>query len=61
MMKMRCLLLVFSPRACEAILSKWPNSPSGYYSRVNVNGHNHHVHCGYTVTWRLFVVKVEVG
>ena len=31
--------------SCEAILSKWPNSPSGYYSLVDVNGHTRHVYC----------------
>ena len=31
--------------SCEAILSKWPNSPSGYYSHVDVNGHTCHVYC----------------
>ena len=31
--------------SCEAILSKWPNSPSGYYSLADVNGHTRHVYC----------------
>ena len=31
--------------SCDAILSKWPNSPSGYYSLVDVNGHTCHVYC----------------
>ena len=31
--------------SCEAILSKWPNSPSGYYILADVNGHTHHVYC----------------
>ena len=31
--------------SCEAILSKWPNSPSGYYSLVDANGHTCHVYC----------------
>ena len=31
--------------SCEAILSKWPNSPSGYYSLFDVNGHTCHVYC----------------
>ena len=31
--------------SCEAILSKWPNSPSGYYSLADVNGHTCHVYC----------------
>ena len=42
--------------SCEAILSKWPNSPSGYYSLVNVNILWLLLHA-----WRLCVVKVEVG
>ena len=35
--------LLFS--SCDAILSKWPNSPSGYYSIINDNGHTRHVYC----------------
>ena len=31
--------------SCDAILSKWPNSPSGYYNLADVNGHTHHVYC----------------
>ena len=31
--------------SCDAILSKWPNSPSGYYSLTDVNGHTRHVYC----------------
>ena len=31
--------------SCVAILSKWPSSPSGYYSLVDVNGHTRHVYC----------------
>ena len=31
--------------SCEAILSRWPNSPSGYYSLADVNGHTRHVYC----------------
>ncbi|XP_019854326.1 PREDICTED: uncharacterized protein LOC109583425 isoform X1 [Amphimedon queenslandica] len=31
--------------SCDAILSKWPNSPSGYYNLADVNGHSHHVYC----------------
>ena len=31
--------------SCEAILNKWPNSPSGYYSLADVNGHTRHVYC----------------
>ena len=31
--------------SCEAILSNWPNSPSGYYSLVDVNGGTRHVYC----------------
>ena len=31
--------------SCDAILSKWPNSPSGYYNLVDVNGHTRHVYC----------------
>ena len=34
--------LLFS---CDAILSKWPNSPSGYYNLADVNGHTRHVYC----------------
>uniref|UniRef100_A0A1X7UPJ1 Fibrinogen C-terminal domain-containing protein n=1 Tax=Amphimedon queenslandica TaxID=400682 RepID=A0A1X7UPJ1_AMPQE len=34
--------LLFS---CDAILSKWPNSPSGYYNLADVNGHSRHVYC----------------
>uniref|UniRef100_A0A1X7SSY1 Fibrinogen C-terminal domain-containing protein n=1 Tax=Amphimedon queenslandica TaxID=400682 RepID=A0A1X7SSY1_AMPQE len=35
--------LLFS--SCDAILSKWPNSPSGYYSIINDTGHTRHVYC----------------
>ena len=31
--------------SCVTILSKWPNSPSGYYSLADVNGHTRHVYC----------------
>ena len=31
--------------SCKAILDKWPNSPSGYYSLADVNGHTRHVYC----------------
>ena len=31
--------------SCEAILNKLPNSPSGYYSLVDVNGTTHQVYC----------------
>ena len=31
--------------SCDAILSKWPNSPSGYYNLADVNGHTRHVYC----------------
>ncbi|XP_019852985.1 PREDICTED: uncharacterized protein LOC109582605 [Amphimedon queenslandica] len=31
--------------SCDAILSKWPNSPSGYYNLADVNGHSRHVYC----------------
>ena len=31
--------------SCDAILSKWPNSPSGYYNLSDVNGHTRHVYC----------------
>ena len=31
--------------SCNAILSKWPNSPSGYYNLADVNGHTRHVYC----------------
>ncbi|XP_019854327.1 PREDICTED: uncharacterized protein LOC109583425 isoform X2 [Amphimedon queenslandica] len=31
--------------SCDAILSKWPNSPSGYYNITDVNGHTHDVYC----------------
>ena len=31
--------------SCEAILNKWPNSPSGYYSLADVNGHTRHIYC----------------
>ena len=31
--------------SCDAILSKWPNSPSGYYNLADVNGHIRHVYC----------------
>ena len=34
-----------SPTSCDAILSKWPNSPSGYYNLTGVNGHTRHVYC----------------
>ena len=34
--------LLFS---CEAILNKWPNSPSGFYSLADVNGQTRHVYC----------------
>ena len=31
--------------SCDAILNKWPNSPSGYYNLADVNGHTRHVYC----------------
>uniref|UniRef100_A0A1X7V182 Fibrinogen C-terminal domain-containing protein n=1 Tax=Amphimedon queenslandica TaxID=400682 RepID=A0A1X7V182_AMPQE len=31
--------------SCDAILSKSPNSPSGYYNLADVNGHSRHVYC----------------
>ena len=31
--------------SCDAILSKWPNSPSGYYNLTDANGHTRHVYC----------------
>ena len=34
-----------SPTSCDAILNKWPNSPSGYYNLTDVNGHTRHVYC----------------
>ena len=41
------VVLLYSPllSSCDAILSKWPNSPSGYYNLADVNGDTRRVYC----------------
>ncbi|XP_019854328.1 PREDICTED: uncharacterized protein LOC109583426 isoform X1 [Amphimedon queenslandica] len=40
-------VVLYSPllSSCDAILSKWPNSSSGYYNLADVNGDTRRVYC----------------
>ena len=39
--------VLYSPllSSCDAILSELPNSPSGYYNLIDLNGNTHRVYC----------------